>query len=163
MPQRMARFLIGIWLALLAACTVQLAPTYDAELVTGLDEANIRALSLFAALDGGSPQTAFEQHAMEYAAVIGSLDGLRQRAETRPLPPLAERLAQSRFFADFCSDPTACLSASPASLGRALDVMRMMRRRHRSSDLPGDEVDLFKRDYETAIKQSLFVEQALER
>jgi hypothetical protein len=163
MLERMLRVWLCAWLALLASCTVQLVPDYDPALATGLDAANTSALQLFAALDGGSPPEQFETYAADYATIIGQLDALRQRAETRPLPPLAERLGDARFLTEVCGAPAACLNASPASLGRAVTVLSTMQRAHRGNGLPADQVGLFKTDYETAMKQALFVEQALQR
>lgn len=151
----------------LSACTIQLAPDYDPALVDGLDGANRSALTLFAAVESGSPQAEFDQFKPRYAELIGTFDALRQRAAARPIPPLAARMSKLRIVRDFCdseSDPAGCVNASPLSLQRVLEVLRTMRDRHGSArGLAPDTVDLFRTDYKTAIEQALVVETALKR
>jgi hypothetical protein len=150
----------------LAACTVQLVPSYDAALAEGLGEANGEALSLFAALEDGSPATRFGEYEGRYADLIGAFDGLRQRAEARPVPPMAQRLARHRIVQTFCNsreNPAACLNASPASLTEITTLLRRLRTRHRTQGLTQDGVALIRTGYDVAIHQALTVETALER
>ena len=150
----------------ISACTIQLAPGYDKALVEGLDESNTRALTLFASLESGSPASEFEQHEQRYAELIGTFDALRQRAQTRQIPPLAKRLSSLRIAQSFCNseaDPTGCVNASPASLGQVLSLLRRMRNTHRASGLAPDIVNVFRDSYNVAIAQALTVENALQR
>jgi hypothetical protein len=155
-----------LWAMLLAACTIQLVPDYDQALVEGLDEANTAALTLFAAVESGSPATEFGEYEERYAELIGTFDALRQRAMSRQVPALADRLSRLGIVRDLCdseSDPSACVNTSPASLERVLQVLREMRDRHRSGGLAIDVVELFRTDYRTAVAQALTVENALKR
>jgi len=155
-----------LWVIVLAACTIQLVPSYDQALVEGLDQANTEALTLFAAVESGSPASKFSDFEEGYAALIGKFDALRQRASNRQIPPLAARLSRLSIVQDYCNtdaDPTGCVNASPASLERVLQVLRRMRDRHRSNGLEADVVNLFRTDYNTAIAQALTVENALKR
>jgi hypothetical protein len=158
---------VVLWAFVLAACTVQLVPSYDQALVEGLDEANTAALTLFAGLEGGSPQSEFNEYQGRYAEVIGQFDALRQRALTRQIPPLARRISSMRAIAAFCNaadNPTSCLNASPASLQSAIDLLGQMRDRHRSaSGLAADLVPTFRDSYYAAITPALTVENALKR
>lgn len=168
MMPAIARYVLLSWLFALAACTVQLVPSYDRELVQGLDQAHVEALAIFASVDGeeGSPATAFAALEQRYAAVIGRFEALRQRAQARPLPPLARRLSRLAIVRDFCNaqnDPTGCLNASPASLAEVQSLFRRMRRTHQRSGLAPDTVLLFRRSYDTAIEQALTVERTLQR
>ena len=151
----------------LAACTIQLAPSYDQALVEGLDEANTAALTLFAALETGSPQSEFGEYEARYAELIGKFDALRQRALTRQIPPLAERLTRLSIVRDLCSsesDPSACVNTSPASLEQVLTLIRRMRDTHkRPGGLAPDIVQTFRDSYNVAIAQALTVENALKR
>ena len=150
----------------LAACTIQLVPSYDQALVEGLDGADTEALTLFAAVENGSSAEKFVDFEQRYSEVIGTIDALRQRAANRQIPPLAARLSKTRIVRDFCnseSDPAACVNVSPASLDRVLTVLRRMRDTHRTSGLRSDAVGLFRGDYNTAIAQALTVENALKR
>lgn len=155
-----------IWLFVLTACTVQLVPGYDQALVEGLDKANTEALTLFAAVESGSPAAKFGDHEQTYSELIGTFEALRQRAENRQIPPLAKRISTIRPLQNFCSsdtDPTGCVNASPASLKRVSEVLRKMRDRHRSAGLEPEVVGLLRNDYNTAIAQALTVENALKR
>lgn len=155
-----------LWVFVLAACTIQLVPGYDQALVEGLDKTNTEALTLFAAVEGGSPKTEFGNYEEKYADVIGSFDALHQRASTRQVPPLAKRLARQRIVQDFCnsaSDPASCLNVTPGSLGQVLSTLRRMRDTHKSSGLAPDIVQNFRNAYNPAIAQVLTVENALKR
>jgi hypothetical protein len=155
-----------LWVLVLAACTIQLAPTYDPALAEGLNQANIETLTLFAALEGGSPHSKFSDYEDRYAAVIGTFEALRQRAAGREIPPLAARLSRLGPIQRICTtatDPTACVNASPSSLGEVLSVLRQMRDTHRLRDLASDDVDNFRNAYNPAIAQALTVENALKR
>ena len=151
----------------LAACTIQLAPSYDQALVEGLDEANTTALTLFAALETGSPQSEFGEYDDRYAELIGKFDALRQRALARQIPPLAERLTRLSIVRDLCdseSDPSACVNTSPASLDEVLKLLRRMRDAHNGpGGLAPDIVQTFRDSYNVAIAQALTVENALKR
>ena len=152
---------------LLAACTIQLAPDYDQALVEGLDEANTSALTLFAALETGSPQSEFGEYEERYAELIGTFDALRQRALTRQIPPLAARLSRLSIVNSLCnseSDPTGCVNTSPASLEEVLRLLRRMRDTHNGANgLAPDIVQVFRDSYNVAIAQALTVENALKR
>jgi hypothetical protein len=156
-----------LWVFVLAACTVQLAPSYDQALVEGLDKANTTALTLFAAVESGSPTSEFGKYEDRYAELIGTFDALRQRALNRQVPPLAKRLSRLSIVRDYCnseSDPTACLNASPASLEEVLKLLRRMRDQHKGpSGLAPDIVQIFRDGYNVAIAQALTVENALKR
>lgn len=165
---------VVLWFFVLAACTIQLVPSYDQALVDGLDKSNTSALTLFAALENGSPSAKFGDYEERYAGLIGTFDALRQRAKNRQVPPLAKRFSSLRIVSDFCNsetDPTGCVNATPEALLRVTDVLRMMRDRHRKKDkaedgkdgLVAEDVKLFRRDYETAMGQALTLENALKR
>jgi hypothetical protein len=154
------------WAVLLSACTIQLVPSYDQALVEGLDKTNQEALTLFAAVEGGSPKEKFGEYEENYAAVIGGFDALRQRAVSRQIPPLAARISKLSIVRQVCdskNDPAGCLNVSPASLDRVLQVLRQMRDLHRSSGLNDDLIRPFRRDYQTAMGQVLTIENALKR
>lgn len=155
-----------LWAILLSACTIQLVPSYDQALVEGLDSTNKEALTLFAAVEGGSPKSEFGEYEQKYADVIGSFDALYQRASTRQVPPLAKRLARQRIVHDFCNsatDPASCLNVTPSSLGQVLSTLRRMRDTHKSRGLAPDIVQNFRDSYNPAIGQVLTVENALKR
>jgi hypothetical protein len=152
--------------ALLAACTIQLVPSYDQALVEGLNDANTAALTLFASVETGSPTTKFSDYEHSYAEIIGKFDALQQRAASRQIPPLAARLSKLKITQTYCNsatDPTSCLNVSPSSLNAVLATLRRMRDTHKSSGLAPDAVDLFEGRYKIAVAQALTVENALKR
>jgi len=156
-----------LWVFVLAACTIQLVPSYDQALVEGLSEANTAALTLFAALESGSPPSEFAEYEDRYAELIGKFDALRQRALTRQIPPLAKRISSIRTVASFCDsedNPTSCLNASPDSLKSVLALLRRMSNQHNTgSGLAPDIVETFRDSYNAAITPALTVENALKR
>lgn len=162
---------LRLWLAVLfsvalGACAISLVPSYDAALAEDLEAANKHALVLFAKLEGGSPASKFETYSDDYSELIGTFEGLKQRAETRAMPPLAKRLQKTAIFQAFCdskTNPMACLNASPNSLGQVLTTLRMLRDTHRTSGVTAVLMTGFKREYDTAIRQALTVENALKR
>lgn len=150
----------------LSACTIGLVPAYDADLAEGLSAAHAKAMVEFARVEEGSPASEFAAHADGYAELIGAFGELKSRAATRPMPPLASRLAKSPVFRRVCpatDNPEVCLNASPASLDVVLSTLRTMRTTHRTAGLTPALVDGFQRQYVTAVNQALTVEAALER
>jgi hypothetical protein len=160
-----------VWLlllpALLAGCTISLAPAYDPSLVEGIRGANERALALFSAVEDGSPAADFPDHAATYDEVIGRLGALRMQAEARPVPPLADRIAATLadvgILDDVCEDAADCVNTSPRQLTTAADNLARMRRTHRDQGLEPDVVELFRNAHEISISQAMKVELALKR
>lgn len=154
---------------LLMGCAIQLVPDYDEALVESLEEVNTKTLTLFAALENGSPQSKYADYEDRYADIIGQFDSIQQRAKTRQLPPLAKRIAKMSIAQKACKpDPMECINSSPASVQSALATLRSMRNKHRDSPngLEGGEagnVHLFYNAYTIAIGQALAVETALKR
>jgi hypothetical protein len=161
-----ARLLALFAAFVLSACTVGLVPAYDADLAEGLSAAHANALVQFARVEEGSPREDYPAHAETYAVLIGAFGELRSRAATRPIPPLATRLAKTSVFRRVCpatDDPEVCLNATPESIASVLSTLRTMRTTHRTEGLEPAIVDLFKREYLTAVDQALTVEAALQR
>ncbi len=73
-------------LLLLVGCATQLAPTYDKNVVDGLNSTSIDAMTLFASMSSGSKAQDFGTRADRYASLIGRLDALALAAGARPLP-----------------------------------------------------------------------------
>lgn len=153
-------------LLLLSSCAIQLVPDYDQALLEGLNDANTEALTLFAQVESGSPAEEFSNYARDYATVIGKFGALRQRAQSRYVPPLASRLAEKKIVRDFCaseSNPNGCLNASPESITEILSSLRTMRDLHRQRGLENGAVVAFRNRYDIQIDQALTVENALKR
>ncbi|WP_138472187.1 hypothetical protein [Poseidonocella sp. HB161398] len=166
MRQHLAK-IRSIWLSVvivLAACTVTLAPPYDAELASGLDSTNQTTLILFSALSQGASADEFSRFQGQYDAAIGQFDALRIRADARETPPLSRKAIENiQLFPEFCGMDDGCVNPTPGILETLLSTLRQMRNTHRSRGLPADKVALFKNDYEIAITQALNVEQSFNR
>lgn len=155
----------------LSGCAIQLAPDYDAQLQEGLIAANKDALTLFAKVESGSTKAEFATLSGDYANVIASFEALRQRADSRQIPPLASRLTKMKFFAEFCdqhNDPNSCLNATSSSLTALVATLRRLRDDHRgvnggAGGLSEEHVAHLRSSYDQKIHQALTVETALKR
>ncbi len=153
-------------LCLFSGCAIQLVPDYDQALLDGLNDANTEALTLFAQVESGSTAEEYREYARNYAVLIGKFGALRQRAQSRYVPPLASRLAEKKIVRDFCAsetNPNGCLNASPESIGEILANLRQMRDLHRQRGLEAGAVVAFRNRYDIQIDQALTVENALKR
>ena len=153
-------------LLLFSGCAIQLVPDYDQALIEGLSDANTEALTLFAQVENGSTAEEYSEYARDYAVLIGKFGALRQRAQSRYVPPLAGRLAEKKIIRDFCAsetNPNGCLNASPESIGEILSNLRQMRDLHRQRGLEAGAVIAFRNRYDIQIDQALTVENALKR
>lgn len=151
--------LLGVVLALMG-CTAALTPSYDAELVSGVNEANEQALILFSKVSGGSSAARFAALSPTYDEIIGKFDALRIRAAARDVPPMGQQIA-ARLCPDD-PDPSACANASPGSLQTIVQNFQRMKQEHQQNGLTSLEVQAFKNAYETSIEQVLLVETALQ-
>ncbi len=87
--QTSQRLICLSWLSVLlflSACAVQLAPTYDKEIVSTLANSNIDAMTMFATVANGTSAQDFSSRADKYAGLIGKLDALAIQAGARPQP-----------------------------------------------------------------------------
>ncbi len=157
--------------AFLAACETQLAPPYDETLVEELTAADEKTLVLFSAVSDGSEASAFPQFAPRYEELIGKFGALGHRAEARPVPPLAQKLADQlakyKVLREVCGgdqgDPGSCVNSSPSAINTIVENLSKMRQTHKATGLQEDAVALFENAYKISIQQALTVETALKR
>ena len=168
LSMRLVRILFLPLVLWLSACTVSLTPDFDPALHGGLDDANKQALTLFSAVEGGSPAASFPRLEDRYHAVIGAFGALKARAETRPEPVLgqrfAARVARVPGMAGLCEgveDGKSCAWVTPRAIGEAIETLSKMRDRHRERGLGAGVVAALKGNYEIAVEQALTVEGAL--
>ncbi len=153
-----------------AACTIQLAPSYDKTIVDGLTAANQQALTFFASVQNGTTGD-FSKREATYNDLIGKFDALRVQAEARPMP----RSLVSRLLGIGPSENTPPgeiekLSTAPTidSLGAIIDTFSKMKSDDEEASKAGKTLDKFrigllKQSYLTSIDQALTYEKALER
>ena len=157
---------VALLLALaMGGCAIRLVPAYDPALVEALDGLNVRTLSLFGALDGGAGAAGFSAYEDRYADLIGGFEALVMRAEARPVPQLAGKLAKLRVVAELCGgdDAAACVNSSPGAMAEIVATLAQMRDVHRARGLPEELRQGFKRSYQISIHQAMTVETALSR
>ena len=70
-------------------CTVQLAPSPDQSLVTGIRSVNSDIMQLYATVGMGVDKSTFPQRIDQYNKIIGSVDALELQSKTRPVPDSA--------------------------------------------------------------------------
>jgi hypothetical protein len=126
----------------LTACTVQLAPDYDASLVDGLNKSNANALVLFASLEKGAKTNSYAYYETRYDAVIGAFTALKTQAEARTVPPLgvssvarAKTLIggdQNSMLAQACATNEDCVNPTPKILESLIDTLRRLEKDHKS-------------------------------
>ena len=159
-------FNIFLVLALLSACTMGIVPQYQQSLVDGINAANVKGLTLFAAVAEGSPRSQFATYKPKYDEVIGSFDALLTEAKTRPIPALAGRLSKVSSLRELCgaeADATACVNSTSRKLEGIVLVVTEMKRIHASQGLIAPVVLAFKKDFQFSVLQALTIEASLKR
>ena len=161
----------------LTACTVRLLPVYDEALYSGLDAANVKAQTLFSAVAGGSPRSAFGQNAPAYNDTIGTFAALLTRAQSRPQPSIgrraSDRLMKLGTVADLCAEiappgegePDCLALVTPYAIAEIVEIVEIlskMRDRHKAAGLGALTTEGFVNDYNISIEQAMTVEAALQ-
>lgn len=149
----------------IAGCGVRLAPDYDRTIVDGLAKINESAMTLFAAVSGGSSRAGFRQRERQYDELIGRIDALLLEAKVRPnprTPPVVGAILGARGGNDPQAGelPTA---PTPDVLEKMKSTFMTMRETDSKQNMPFRTVGLFKGEFEIAMRQALRYERALER
>lgn len=160
-------FGVAAMLAVLSACTMSLVPQYQQSLVDGINQANTKALTLFATLSRGSPKAEFPKLKPRYDEVIGAFDALRLAASSRAVPALAGQLFGGSLLKKVCTeagkDTNDCVNATPLFLAEVVSIVTDIRDDHADAGLGADEVAYYKPLYDQEIRFALTVENALKR
>ena len=147
----------------LCACTTQLAPGYDKNIVDGLTGTNEQTMTLFASLSesGGSP---FSGREATYNAIIGKFDALRLEAMARPNPQppgLGFLIGSNNKTGSNISERLK--APTPDILAKTVAELTRMRNQDKAGLLTADLVALYKNSYELSFSQALTYEKALQR
>ncbi len=155
----------AILVALLSACTVQLAPDYDKSVVDGLTSANQQVLTFFASISDGTTPATFSNRDATYATLIGKFNALQIEAAARPNPqPLFLKYLGFGGAGDKPIDPADQLKApTPGILANIVTKLTEMRAQDKSGPLASDVIAIFKNSYTLSITQALTYEKALQR
>jgi hypothetical protein len=162
----------------LGACTVQLAPAYDASVVTALNTANTQTQTLFASISAGVTPATFSTREQQYDAVIGQFAAIESQLQARPTPA-----PPSTFFFDSKTLPpndtkliqTLTSAPSIADVSTLVDTLTTMRDTDRKMGLPpstphdcvagapNPTACLFENSYKISFNDALTYEMALQR
>jgi hypothetical protein len=88
-PKKLATSFFGVAAAalVLAGCTIQLAPNYDASIVAGLNTANTQTQTMFATVSSGATkETYVAAREAQYNAIIGQFSALDAQVAARAVP-----------------------------------------------------------------------------
>jgi hypothetical protein len=170
---------VGAFLAVLtvailgSGCAIKLAPDYDKAIFDGLTKINEDAMTLFASVSSGAPQSTYPRRQATYDGLIGQLDAVRIQIDARlsPSPPLFVTTMLSQSISAGSPTSNAGASAVPAmpdvptlgSVNTMIHTITSMRDRDSKRGLTPMLAEGFKARFEPSIEQALVYEKALIR
>jgi len=168
-----ARIGAVVSLIVLGGCTIQLAPSYDASIVTGLNTANTQAQTMFATVSAGVTKDTYATREAQYNAIIGQFAALDSQVAARPMPqpPSFLSFAQKQLPpSDISKIPLLNTAPSKGALDNVVTTLTKMRDTDAKFGLmAGTCPDAtsptcgFKRQYELDFDSALTYETALQR
>jgi hypothetical protein len=78
------RFFAILLVLPLAACAVQLAPSYEQSIVDNLNNANVQTMTLFATISTGVTKDTFPARQQTYNTIIGQFSAVESQVQSRP-------------------------------------------------------------------------------
>ena len=169
---------VALLLALaLSACTIQLAPDYDASVVSSLNKANTDAQTLFASISYGVPASSFDKREQQYNNVIGEFSALVSQLEARPMPQPPSFFSKALPPNDVKEINLLTAAPSIDALKHLVGTLTMMRDTDRKMGLPPSTPQacvqgagagmptacLFENSYKADFNDALTYETALQR
>lgn len=150
----------------LAGCPAQLAPSYDKAVADGLSEASAEAMTLLAAVSGGTSADTFSSREAEYNAVIGKLDALAISAGARPMPQNKVTETINRLLEKRGAHPLEDDGATPPSahaVRKVSETLAKMRDTDRKQGVTPFEAEAFKGQVQIYLDQAITYENFLQR
>ena len=148
----------------ISGCAVQLAPTFNKDIVTGITVANKDALEFLSSVDAGTTQSTFANRKDKYDKLIGSFESISTQIKARPIPSnkvkdkvnelLSKRGVPALADADY---------PSLMALEEVVKNLKKMKDKDGSSDMGKPVIDVFKSALNISIDQALTYENFLER
>ena len=148
----------------ISGCDVQLAPTYNKDIVTGITVANKDALEFLSSVDAGTTQSTFANRKDKYDKLIGAFESISTQIKTRPIPSnkvkdkvnelLSKRGVQTLADADY---------PSQSAIDEVTKNLRKMKEKDSTNDIARPAIDIFKSAINISIDQALTYENFLER
>lgn len=171
---RAARIGAVVSLIGLGSCTIQLAPSYDASVVTGLNAANTQTETMFATVSSGVTKDSFATREAQYNAIIGQFSALESQVAARPMPQPPSFLSFGHKQlppSDVSQIPLLNNAPSKDALAHIVTTLTQMRNLDARAGLaaatcpamPSPPTCGFKQDYEQNFDSALTYETALQR
>lgn len=157
-----------LWLVFVACslfnCTVQLAPSYNRELVTGITAQNKSTMEFFALMALGAKSTTYVDRESYYIQLIGGFDALVTQANARFTPRNKFRQKANEALKNK-GIPVLEEGEIPSAtaLGRIYTTLIKMRETDQKQGVTATEVQAFKGQIKIYLDQALTYENALER
>lgn len=164
MTNRVPARAFAILLLFLSACAIQLAPSYDKQIVEGLESTSEAALVQYAAVSGGADTSTYPATEPTYNELIGKLDALKMLTQSRYVPAFPTRGLFRRFNPDANVKASESFEApSTTAIEGMIDTLTKLRDDHKTKGLKPGNVKASKNQFETFLDQALTYERALER
>ncbi|TBA72902.1 hypothetical protein [Rhizobium ruizarguesonis] len=154
--------------AFVAACTTQLAPSYDASIFEGLTASNKDVQTLFASLTPAVSNKTYGAREPVYNHIIGQLDALEIQARSRPIPsPItlerANTMLSSNGLGPLSNDSKFTDFPSARSIHDASETIKKMRLVDQRDGLRGAEISAFENQTDVYLAQAITYEAFLKR
>lgn len=154
--------------AALSACMVQLAPPYDATIVTSLGTANQDIQTLFAQIGSGTTADTFPARKPQYEKIVAELGAVEVQIRTRPMPDSkaitkAAAALQRMNVAGVAVDPNFTVYPSARAVHDLQDTIEHMSAADEKSGLRGGLLASFKNQAQTFLTQAMTYENFLKR
>lgn len=163
---RLRNTIFAASLAMFVGCAAQLAPPYDADIVTGINAVSVDALTLFSSTTKGTDASSYKERSEKYSALIGKLEAAEMLAGARPMPQ--SKIVQ-KVNAALATKGLATLTDDPATipsvpvLGKLRETISKMRETDEKQGVTATEVEAFKGQAKIYIDQALTYEKFLQR
>lgn len=148
----------------ITGCAVQLAPTYNKDIVTGITVANKDVLEFLSSVDAGTTQSTFANRKDKYDKLIGAFESISTQIKARPIPSnkvkdkvnelLSKRGVQKLVDADY---------PSQIAIEEIVKNLKKMKDKDGNSDIGKTAIDVFKSAINISVDQALTYENFLER
>lgn len=150
---------------ILAGCATQLAPTYDSQVVVGLNDLNKQSLVYFEEMSGDVSSIPYKDVEDSYNELIGATESLITQSDARPTPDnkavkkINEMLAKKD---QAIWDPNNKLPSTEALRTIAEDY-RLLKDMHKDGSINDIKFSLRKNSIVLSLDQAITFEYALER
>lgn len=148
----------------LVGCALQLAPTYNKDLVTSITSANKDAMDFLASTSAGTQAATFASRDDKYNKLIGSFEALSDQSNARAIPASkAKKLIDRALSLKNINLPDDGKVPSASSLQTISGTFAKMKDTDKLQGVTATEVEGFKRSIKISISQALTYENFLER